>query len=118
RVKERCLFLGYKENALDYFKFFDVYVMSSRSEGFGLCIIEAASQNVPIICNQLTVFDELFDTDEAIRFDLSNLQSIMNAVNLATQNKTEICAKANKRYLDNYTSEKMTQKYLAIYKCI
>jgi L-malate glycosyltransferase len=113
-VESRCKFLGFKKNAIDYFKYFDVYMMSSRSEGFGLCVIEAASQKIPIVCNDLSVFRELFD-DEVIRFNLADLGSMLEAIHKALINKDYLSEKASMKYNSNYTSEIMASNYLKLY---
>jgi glycosyltransferase involved in cell wall biosynthesis len=115
-VEERCLFLGFKQNAIDYYRFFDVYVMSSRSEGFGLCVIEAASQKIPIVCNSLNVFNELFDTHEICRFKLDDVKSLLEALTYTVQNKDQLSFLVNEKYIKNYTSKIMSNKYFKLYK--
>lgn len=116
-VNDRCLFLGYKKNAISYFKYFDVYAMTSRSEGFGLCVIEAASQKVPIVCSDLSVYREIFD-DEVIRFELENIQSLVQAFDKAIKNKSILSEKVYKKYEKHFTAEIMGSNYLNVYKKI
>ncbi|WP_162426913.1 glycosyltransferase family 4 protein [Pontibacter pudoricolor] len=60
QVSERCMFLGYKKGADNYYRYFDVYAMPSRSEGFPLALIEAAAFGLPTICSDLPAFKEIF----------------------------------------------------------
>lgn len=112
----RCLFLGYKKNALSYFKYFDLYAMSSRSEGFGLCVIEAASQKVPIVCADLPVYREIFNEDEVIRFELENISSLIQAFQEAIAKQESLSIKVYKKYKDNFTASIMANNYLNIYR--
>ena len=114
-VMERVFFLGYKSNAIDYFKYFDVYIMCSRSEGFGLCVIEAASQKIPVICNDLPIYRELFSDEQVIRFNLDNLESIVGAAVNATRNKNSLSEAIYKKYCVFYSSEVMAKKYFDLY---
>lgn len=114
-VDERCLFLGYKTNAIDYFKYFDLYGMSSLSEGFGLCVIEAASQRVPVVCSNLPVFKELFEEDEINIFKLYDISSLLNALVKTDRNKEFLAEKIHSKYLKNYTAEIMAENYMKTY---
>ncbi|HUC79798.1 MAG TPA: glycosyltransferase family 4 protein [Flavisolibacter sp.] len=114
-VKTRCLFPGHRKNALRYFRYFDLYVMCSRSEGFGLCVIEAASQKIPVVCSDLPVYRELFD-DEVVRFELEDIPSLSKAVHKAVTEKQVLSEKIFRRYKQCYTSDRMAANYLATYK--
>lgn len=114
-VNERCLFLGYKPNAIDYFKYFDVYGMSSMSEGFGLCVIESASQKIPVVCSDLPVFRELFKREEVLTYELGNISSLLNALIETDRNKKVFTEKIHHRYLKCYTAQIMAANYMKIY---
>lgn len=114
-VGDRCLFLGYKKRALDYFRFFDLYAMSSRSEGFGLCVIEAASQKVPIVCSDLPVYREIFDEEDVVRFELENIPSLVEALSGAIMQHAKLSGRVYVRYRNNFTATIMADKYLKVY---
>jgi glycosyltransferase involved in cell wall biosynthesis len=116
-VQNKCLFLGYRENAIEYFKYFDFYIMASRSEGFGLCVIEAASQKVPLICNDLPVFRELFD-NEIVRFVDDDLDSLVDAILLADRQKETLGLAGYEIYLQKYTDTIMAKKYFDLYQSL
>jgi len=117
-LEYRCVFLGNKINAIDYYKYFDIYMMSSRSEGFGLCVIEAASQKKPVVCNDLPVYRELFDDEEVVRFDLNNKPTLVTAINYAYLNRERLSINLYKKYLLLYTMEKMGRNYLNLYETL
>ncbi len=48
-VASRVEFVGYQEDNYKFLDSIDVYVQSSRSEGFGLAVIEAMSQELPVV---------------------------------------------------------------------
>lgn len=49
---KRIYFLGFKENISDYFNTFDIFIMPSRFESFGLVLVEAMSIGLPVISSK------------------------------------------------------------------
>ena len=116
KVSERCLFVGFKSEPLQYFKYFDVYVMASRSEGFGLCVIEAASQHVPVVCNDLSVYRELFVEGDVERFTIRDLESLVEAVNRAFENRVVLGDRIYSVFQKQFTASAMASNYLRLYE--
>lgn len=48
-VSDRVEFVGFKENIYEFLDSIDVYAQTSLSEGFGLSVVEAMSQNIPVV---------------------------------------------------------------------
>jgi L-malate glycosyltransferase len=116
KITDRCLFCGFKSNAVKYFRFFDFFLVPSRSEGFGLTLIEAVQQRVPVICSDLEVFQELFNEDELTFFKLDDLTSLSKAIMTATETGTKKAELAYKRYLNIYTACLMAKHYFELYE--
>lgn len=51
-LKGRILFVGSQKKPLEYFSLFDVFVLSSREEPFGIVGMESALFKTPVICFQ------------------------------------------------------------------
>jgi glycosyltransferase involved in cell wall biosynthesis len=115
-VYERCIFLGFKKNPYEYYKYFDVFVLPSRSEGFPLSIIEAASMKKSIVCSNMNVFLEIFSENEVTFFKLDNLKDLKQKILYAFYNKEQLANNVYKIYLEKYTSQVMAKKYFALYK--
>lgn len=49
-VADRVRMLGYISHAWRYFKIFDLFVLATRREPFGMVLLEAMTAGVPIIC--------------------------------------------------------------------
>jgi len=50
KLKDRILFIGEKENPVEYFSILDIFVLASREEPFGIVGLEAALYETPVLC--------------------------------------------------------------------
>jgi glycosyltransferase involved in cell wall biosynthesis len=116
KITDRCLFCGFKSNAVIYFRYFDFFLMPSRSEGFGLALIEAVQQKVPAICSDLEVFKELFNEDELTFFKLEDLTSLSKAIKTVTETGHNKAYLSYIKYRNHYTSSIMAKNYYELYK--
>lgn len=117
-VHDRVVFLGYKKNVIDYLRLYDIYMMPSRTEGFGLALLEAAAAEKAIVCSDIAIFKELFTTDEVSFFRLDDIQSLSQAIERALGQKDKLGHAAYKKYAKNYTAEIMAKNYLTLYNAL
>lgn len=82
-VKDRFFILGFKNYSRRYYKFFDVFAMTSSSEGFGLAMLEAMEAKLPIVCSNLAIYHDYFTNSEVCFFEYGNIDSLSNAINLS-----------------------------------
>lgn len=116
QISDRCDFCGFRSNAVVYFKYLDFFIMPSRSEGFGLALIEAVQQKIPVICSDIDVFRELFTGDEVTFFKLEDLGSLSESVKTALETGCKKSEIAYERYRKNYTALTMAKHYQRLYK--
>jgi glycosyltransferase involved in cell wall biosynthesis len=115
-VLDRCFFTGYREDAISYLKYFDLYVMSSYSEGFPLGLLEAGLSELPIICSDIPIFRELFSENEVCFFELDNIYDLVEAINLSFDNKEKFSKSINKLISEKYSLSNMVINYLKLYQ--
>jgi len=115
-VTDRCLFMGFRKNAKSYYKFLDLFAMTSRSEAFGLSMVEAAALKVPLVCSDLPTFRELFNDSEVCFFKTEDINSLNLAIIDRLQMNSLKTSKAFERYRNNYTSELMAEGYWKLYE--
>lgn len=87
RIEDTVVFAGYQENIPEVMRAFDIFVMPSRQEAFGLVAIEAMAMESPIIISSggsaaeivgkqefglLVHPDDAFDLQRQIRYLLDN----------------------------------------------
>jgi glycosyltransferase involved in cell wall biosynthesis len=119
KIADRCLFCGFQENAVRYFRYFDLFLMPSRSEGFGLALIEAVQQRLPVICSELEVFKEILNDSEAYFFKTDDIDSLVVTVNNAISDDPGVKTEpAYSRYVSNYTAAAMAEKYYHLYQSV
>ncbi len=64
RLEEQVVFAGYQENIPEIMRGFDVFVMPSRQEAFGLVAIEAMAMECPIIISSGGSAEEIVGKEE------------------------------------------------------
>jgi glycosyltransferase involved in cell wall biosynthesis len=88
------------------------------SEGFGLALVEAVSEKIPVVCSDIEVFKELF-TDDEISFykrnDLDSLIETLQSSDIKFKVKSEL---AYKRFQREYGVLLMADKYRALYQSL
>ncbi len=89
--------------------------MPSRSEGFGLALIEAVQQKVPVICSDIEVFKELFNNDEVTFFRLDNKNSMIDALKEVSESGSKKAALAYSGFKNKYADILMAERYNELY---
>lgn len=115
-VDDRVLFFPYQKNPCDFLPYFDIYVMPSYSEGFGLAMVEAALAKLPIVCSDIPSFHEIFGDEDALFFPLSNIETLALSINKAFIKKDYYSEKSYKRAVGYFTTKVMAENHLKYYK--
>ena len=115
-ITSRCVFTGFRNNTVRYFKYFDLMIVPSRSEGFGRVLVETVQQKVPVICSDISAFNELFTSNEVTFFKLEDLNSMIQALYEAEATGNSKVETAYNKYLSNYTARIMADNYFNLYK--
>jgi glycosyltransferase involved in cell wall biosynthesis len=118
KVNDMCIFLGFKQNATDYLKYYDVYAMPSFSEGFSIALVEAALMKCSCVCSNIGQLMEMFNQDEVTFFKLKDKISLIDAIKNAYDNRKILGENAFKRASENYTVKIMDNRYLDLYKSL
>ena len=71
-IEKKIKFTGFKKNIYDYLNAFDVFVLSSLSEGIPTVILESAILKVPIISTDVGGINEILKNGESAKLVKSN----------------------------------------------
>ncbi len=80
-LEDKVLFLGVQENVVPLLNISDVYMLPSRSEGFGLSALEALSCEVPVVGTNVGGLKEVVEHGKSgFVFDPEDIDSMSEAV--------------------------------------
>lgn len=114
-VADRVYFIPYQENPCNYLPYFDVYMMPSYSEGFGMAMVEAALGGKAIVCSDISVFHEIFNEDEVRFFTLDNTDSLQRAIHSAYIDREKLGKAAYVKANSEFTAQKMAENHKKYY---
>lgn len=115
-LTDRVLFLPYQNNPRSFLKYFDIYVMPSYSEGFGLAVVEAALSKKAIVCSDIPSFHELFPSNEVSFFKLHNIENLSSAIEKAYYSREILGEKAYLRASNTFTEQVMAENHYKYYQ--
>ena len=80
-LNDYIFFTGFRDDAINLIKFFDIFVMSSRLEGLGTSLIDAMALSKPIIATSTGGVPELIDNGiNGILMERKNSQALADAI--------------------------------------
>ena len=120
-LQNKVLFLGIQENIIPLLSISDVYMLPSKSEGFGLSALEALSCEVPVIGTNVGGLKEVIENGKSgFIFNPEDIDSMSEAaikILCNTDTRVKMGAEARKR-AKLFDSKLIVPKYLEYYKKI
>lgn len=115
-LTNRVLFYKSTSVPLEYMRLFDVFVMPSLSEGFGLTVIEAVSCNCNIVLSNIDTFIELFsDIDFISIVNVKDIKVFANEIERQLGISKEINCQSRCDLVKKFSYQAMSERYLSIY---
>lgn len=117
RNKLPIVFKGPSANINEVLPDYDMYVMSSLYEGFGIAVVEAMASGLPLLLSDIPVLREV-TYENALFFDIGNPQSFVNLIKGIFEEKynlNQLSAEGIKIAKENYTKEIYLKKLFSIY---
>ncbi|MCD9544466.1 glycosyltransferase [Photobacterium carnosum] len=115
KVYSRCIFIEKTHDVNKFLSVFDIFIMTSHSEGMPLSLLEAASHSLPIVCSSLDVVKEVFSNDEISFYNYGDIESLSLAVEKAVNNSDTLSKNINMKFSKDYTDIVMSEKYQKLY---
>ena len=97
-----------------------MYIATSRYEPFGLAPLEAALSGCAIVANDIPTFREVWG-DDAVYFERNNSRAMLLAIQELASNpmrRSDYGARALQRARKQYSSERMAEDYLQLYRAL
>ncbi|SDS24413.1 Glycosyltransferase Family 4 [Pseudomonas asplenii] len=117
-LEGRAHLLGFRENALQYVRAFDVWTMPSLAEGLGLALLEGMSGHLPVIASSVPAMLPLIQGADGLAVEPANVPALKAALdNYLGLSDEALRAKGEQsyRYLqDQHDIEVFRQQYLEL----
>ncbi|MGL4876268.1 MAG: glycosyltransferase [Clostridium sp.] len=113
KLQEYVELLGFKKNPYPYMRKADIFISSSRYEGFSLVVAEAMLLNKPIIATDCTGPKEILnDGQYGILVPVEDVNSLENAMEslILDKDKREVYSELSKRRKKIFNSEDVLKK--------
>jgi len=115
-VQEQVIFLGQVADAVNYYKAFDLFALSSNKEPFGLVLLEAMVAKVPVVASDCGGASEVV-ADVGYLFDFADVPALSKAMFEAYSDDSRVLtesayAKLNEQYSITATSQVMAERLL------
>lgn len=116
---KRLHYVSFTTTPEHYMMAADVFCLPSYREGFGMTIIEAAACNVPAVATRIYgIIDAVEDGETGLLFTPGDVDALtQNLLKMITENdlRQQMGNAARVRVLKLFSSEKITEKMLALY---
>lgn len=117
-VADRVLFFGQQPNSARYYKLFDAFAMTSRSEGFGIAMLEALALGLPLICSNLEIYKGYFDDAAVSLFEAGQVEGLAQAILVVMQEADERGKRSVDLYLRFFTLDLMARRHVELYESL
>jgi glycosyltransferase involved in cell wall biosynthesis len=115
-INEFTHFLGKTDQVNDFLFSIDVFVLTSKYEGFGAVLVEAMQAGVPIIATRASSIPEVLGDHYPGLCEVGNYKEVANLIlKSKTPSFTEICISGYEERLVKFSEDLMVQNLLCVY---
>jgi glycosyltransferase involved in cell wall biosynthesis len=116
-LTERVTFLGARSDVAEILLAADAFVMSSKSEGLPMALLEAMAAGVPCVATAVGGIADLFGDDRGLSVpaeDATALAHAMGVVARSPELRQSLVAKATANLRRNYALDAIVTRYLEL----
>lgn len=109
-----------EEDKIRFYSALDVFVFPTLAEGFGIVLIEAMYNSLPIICSDLEVLQEVGGST-MLYFETGSVRDLaqkMFDTYIRKDNLEHMTSASRQRVLDLYTMDKFSANYIKLYQSL
>jgi len=116
-LDDRVILLGARDDVLDLLMAADAFVMSSKSEGLPMVLLEAMAAGVPCVATAVGGIPALFGKDRGLLVraqDPGDLAAAMATLARSPELRAGLVAKARENLMKNHTVDSIVDRYLQL----
>ncbi len=103
----------------EYFNKADIFILASKSETFGVVLIEAIACGIPVISTKSGGPEDIVSSDNGVLVELNDVNAFANAmknmyINLKKYNKKMMSENCRRQYSSNTIGKKIENVYIEI----
>jgi glycosyltransferase involved in cell wall biosynthesis len=121
-IETRVILPGYVNSAKKYMPFFDVFVLSSLTEGLPVTVLEAMQARIPIVATRVGGLTKVLENGKTgILVNPRRSDELADAISHLINNPDkgyQIAESAQSIVFHKYSSQQMAKNYLSIYEKI
>ncbi|WP_219702596.1 glycosyltransferase family 4 protein [Marinomonas lutimaris] len=113
--------MGFKPKIGDYLPYFDLFAFPSRNEGLGSTLLDVMDAGVPIIASNVGgIPDIVIDNETGLLVEPNDSSALADAIIKLSNDKAlqMKLIEGAKKQIENYTPQKMAERYLSLYEKI
>ena len=119
-IADRARWLGWRSDADDLIAAFDVLLLPSLWEGFGLVLLEAMSRRVPVIASKVSAIPEVvIDGETGILVEARDVPGLAAAISRLLDDRVlrqHMGLLGAARLESHFSVERMVEKTIAVYR--
>ena len=120
-LEERLFFLGLRSDVATVLHNLDVFILSSRSEGFSIACVEAMACGIPVVATRCGGPEQILDARSGILVERENPAALADAVHRIAQSP-ELAGKlsqaARERARSEFSLETMLSRYESLIEAV
>ena len=118
-LTERVMFTGHLDDATHLFPAFDLFVLSSRTEGTPIVLFEAMAATVPIIATRVGGVPEVLSAAEAVLVSPEQPVALADAIRSATGLEAlERATRARALLVRDYSTAQWIDRHIEAYRAV
>ncbi|MDD5644867.1 MAG: glycosyltransferase family 4 protein [bacterium] len=118
-LSDKVIFTGSRKEIKEVLSIFDVFVLPSKKEAFGLAILEAMASSKPVIATDVGGVSSIINSEEiGVLIKPKDVNSMMSAILELLNNKKRrlsVGAKAKNYVFEKYSLVEMIKSYETLY---
>ncbi len=120
-LNNRVTMHGVVHNVAQLFPAFDLFVLSSRTEGTPIVVLEAMAAGIPIVATNVGGVPDMLSNNEALLVPPNDPAALANAIRSAYHDPTGTVARAERarqRLLSDFSLDPWLDRYESLYRSL